>query len=182
MAAVKNWRTLALILSLGLTSAVLAREARFGSWRWQNPRPQGNPLYGIGFSDERHGLAVGHDGTILRTGDGGRSWQPTRSIVNTPLYGLALRERRAWAVGARGAIITSRNGGESWVEQKSGTKKHLYAVCFQDEKRGWAVGVEGLILATSDGGVTWSPQESSVCKHLYAVACAEEGHGVAVGA
>src|ERR1051326_6706550 len=141
----KNWRLLVLVFSFSLLPA-LSREPHPASWRWQNPHPQGNPLYAIGFSDERHGIAVGRDGTILRTSDGGRGWQLVRTAVGTPLNGLAVRGQRAWAVGARGIIITSRQGGASWMDQESGTKKHLYAVCFIDEKTGWAVGVEGLIL------------------------------------
>src|SRR5262252_7133004 len=124
-----------------LLATLATAESPSGSWRWQNPRPQGNPLYAVVFADSKRGIAVGRDAAILRTSDAGQSWQVVRSSVSTPLYGLALRGRRAWAVGARGLIITSRNGGESWIEQTSPTKSHLYAVSFLDEKRGWAAGV-----------------------------------------
>src|SRR5437879_13790594 len=106
MLLVKNWRSLILLFSLTLLPA-LAREPHPASLRWQNPHPQGNPLYAVGFSDERRGIAVGRDGAILRTSDGGRGWQLVRTAVGTPLYGLAVHGQRAWAVGARGIIITS---------------------------------------------------------------------------
>jgi len=105
------------ILALIMLAGYAAPEGPSGSWRWQNPRPQGNPLYAVVFADARRGLAVGRDAAILRTADGGQSWQVVRGSVSTPLYGLALKGRRAWAVGARGLIITSRNGGESWTER-----------------------------------------------------------------
>ena len=158
--------------------AAISVVAQTGWWRWQNPRPQGNPVYAIAFSDARRGIAAGRDGTILRTADGGATWLVARRTLQTPLYGLSLSGRRAWAVGARGAIITTRDDGDNWTEQKSGTRQHLYAVRFIDEKRGWAVGVEGLVLATTDGGITWTKQSSGTGKHLYAVAFADDRRAV----
>src|SRR5687768_11828228 len=39
-------------------------------WVWQNPLPQGNPLFSIHFAkDKLSGFAVGADNTILRTLD-----------------------------------------------------------------------------------------------------------------
>jgi len=59
-------------------------------WFWQNPLPQGNYLWavhfanattgttevlrGVSFADSTTGTAVGDDGVILRTTDGGSSW------------------------------------------------------------------------------------------------------------
>src|SRR5262249_17006937 len=169
------------LLTIGLLSAIPG-ETKKGWWQWQNPRPQGNPLYAVAFSDERRGLAVGRDGTILRTDDGGQKWLSARTTVNTPLYGLAVKGKKAWAVGARGVVLFSDDRGENWREQNSVVKKHLYAVCFVNEKQGWAVGVEGLILTTDDGGETWREQRSGANKHLNAVAFADDKHGVAAGA
>src|SRR5438045_1087012 len=43
-------------------------------WFWQNPRPQGNHLIGVSFTDANNGTAVSWYGLILRTTDGGASW------------------------------------------------------------------------------------------------------------
>ena len=52
-------------------------------WAWQNPLPQGNPLYSIHFAkDKETGFAVGSDSTILRTDDGGFHWQKLMTISN----------------------------------------------------------------------------------------------------
>lgn len=40
-------------------------------WHWQNPLLQGNPLWGVCFTDADTGWVVGEVGTILRTTDGG---------------------------------------------------------------------------------------------------------------
>src|SRR4028119_821178 len=45
-------------------------------WEWQNPLPQGNSIFAIRFAgDKLTGWAVGADGTILYTRDGGFNWQ-----------------------------------------------------------------------------------------------------------
>nr|MBP6824131.1 hypothetical protein [Acidobacteriota bacterium] len=173
---------LCLFAACAATLVVLAGEAEMGVWRWQNPQPQGNPLYAVRFSDIRRGIAVGRDGAILRTSDSGKHWESSRSPVNTPLYGLAVVEKKAWAVGARGEILFSDDHGESWRALKSRTKKHLYSVWFNDEKRGWAVGIEGLILTTSDGGEHWVEQKSGTTKQLLGVAFSDNKTGIAVGA
>ena len=180
------------ILICLLAGCGLAQEIS-GFWRWQNPRPQGNPLYAIRFRDERNGVAVGRDGTILHTHNGGQEWNTARSPVRTPLYGLASLGRKRgkafagggelWiAVGARGAILHSRDDGATWSEQRLATKTILNAVDFVNEKRGWAVGLEGTILSTKDGGGKWQIQASGVQKTLSALAFADENHGVVVGA
>lgn len=40
-------------------------------WQWQNPYPRPFDLYSITFVDDQHGWAVGDEGTILATYDGG---------------------------------------------------------------------------------------------------------------
>src|SRR5436190_19327440 len=38
-------------------------------WHWQNPRPQGNSLFGVGFGAGRF-IAVGTSGTIIQSTNG----------------------------------------------------------------------------------------------------------------
>jgi photosystem II stability/assembly factor-like uncharacterized protein len=63
---------------------------------------------------------VGQLGTILRTGDGGRSWtlQPNLKVEEgSHLFGVqALDAQTAWAVGEWGTRIRTRDGGETWED------------------------------------------------------------------
>ena len=69
--------------------------AQTRGWQWQNPKPQGNPIHAIRFAaDKKHGLAVGADGSILRTDDGGYDWEVQRSPV-TKLLRLSLGQEFA---------------------------------------------------------------------------------------
>jgi photosystem II stability/assembly factor-like uncharacterized protein len=52
------------------------------------------------------GWAVGQDGTILHTEDGGTIWQKQASGTKEILWSVAFpTPRSGWAVGARGTIL-----------------------------------------------------------------------------
>src|SRR3954451_7005773 len=80
-------------------------------WVWQNPLPQGNPLYSIHFAkDKLTGFAVGSENTILRTRDGGFHWQRQLTTANVTFSGVyVFNERDALVVGSRGTILTTFN-------------------------------------------------------------------------
>src|ERR1043166_5664555 len=87
----------ALFLASAITPRTLA-EAKSGAeasapgtaeWVWQNPRPQGNFLHGISFVDANNAFAVGDDGTIIRTTNGGHKWTIQPSKTTNGLYGVS---------------------------------------------------------------------------------------------
>src|ERR1043166_3030111 len=98
MVPLKQLRTIsysALVLShfigvvalLILTSTVAFSQDPFRGWQWQNPLPQGNSINSIKFAgDKRRGWAVGGDGVILTTNNGGFEWEEQISTANTTLY------------------------------------------------------------------------------------------------
>lgn len=61
------------------------------TWR-SFPTGTTTPLTSLHFSDPAHGIAVGALGVILKTGDGGRTWQTVRQGARrTPLLAIAAR-------------------------------------------------------------------------------------------
>lgn len=66
-------RLCASVVMLFLAASFAGAQRTALGWVWQNPLPQGNPLYSIHFAkDKQNGFAVGSDNTILRTRDGDR--------------------------------------------------------------------------------------------------------------
>ena len=130
--------------------------------------------------DGRHAWAVGLNGTILATADGGASWGPQTSHTTEDLHSVAFVDaQRGWAVGWNGTVLATVDGGASWAPQTSNTTDWLNSVMFVDAQRGWAVGDSGTILATADGGASWAPQTST--EHLRSVAFVDAQRGWAVG-
>ena len=73
------------------------------AWGWQS-RNTGAPLRAVHFSDGLVGTAVGDDGTILRTADGGGTWSARKSGVEWGLRSVHfLNADRGWAVGEQEA-------------------------------------------------------------------------------
>jgi photosystem II stability/assembly factor-like uncharacterized protein len=135
---------------LSMASALAAE------WQWQHPLPQGNTLWNAAFADAYNGFAVGDDGTILATRDGGETWLLQYEGVTDNLRDIeVLDPQTAWIVGDNGMILHTTNGGFQWLEQTSGTINGLNTVLFRDRMNGWAGGDGKTIVRTTDGGATW---------------------------
>src|SRR5712675_302837 len=81
-------------------------------WVWQNPLPQGNDLFGLSFTDSNNGTAVGLNGTIIRTTDGGRHWMRQTSGTTDALLAVSFTDANAGtAVGENGVIVRTTDGG-----------------------------------------------------------------------
>jgi len=143
-----------LFICLFLATAARAQEPARG-WQWQNPLPQGNSINSIRFApDKKRGWAVGANGVVLTTNNGGFEWEEQQSPASTTLYGMYVKDRsRAVVTGARGVVLTTSNGGAKWVLRQSGVRDHLFAVTFAPKNPllGWAVGTFGSIISTTDG-------------------------------
>ena len=123
------------------------------------PAYEAADLKAVFFLNERAGWAVGDDGTILATSNGGATWAAQTSGSKAGLTSVQFTSdgQRGWAVGIEGTILATSNGGATWAAQTSGSKAGLTSVQFtSDGQRGWAVGIEGTILATRNGGKAWS--------------------------
>jgi Uncharacterized protein related to plant photosystem II stability/assembly factor len=87
------------------------------------------------------GPSVGASGTILRTTNGGTSWDTQTSGTTVPLHGVAFQNANiGTVVGNSGTILKTTDGGSHWVPQNSSTTDHLWDVSFSDANNGAAVG------------------------------------------
>lgn len=114
-----------------------------------------------GHAVEGLAVIVGERGHILRSVDGGRSWQQAEVATRATLTGVFLHNAQlGWAVGHDQSILRTNDGGKSWQEVYSDIEAEspLLDIWFADELRGYAMGAYGYFLETSDGGETWEPR------------------------
>src|SRR3989442_1054064 len=85
--ALRHWTILlgCLGVVLALPGSQMAQQPP--GWQWQNPLPQGNAINSIRFAaDKKYGWAVGSDGAILHTPNGGFEWEGLRNPSQPPTH------------------------------------------------------------------------------------------------
>ncbi|MGA6167703.1 WD40/YVTN/BNR-like repeat-containing protein [Amycolatopsis magusensis] len=155
-------------LLLASTGAPAAVADTLPSWR---PTPTGvtAQLRGLDAVSARVAWASGSKGTVLRTADGGASWQQVAPPGTAALDFRdieAFDDRRAVVMsagtGTAAKIYRTDDGGASWRLSFENTDERAFYDCisFFDHHRGLAMSdpVDGRfrILSTEDGGRNWA--------------------------
>ena len=122
---------------------------------WTQARvPVSTDLTAVCFASPVLGWAAGHAGVVLRTLDGGRSWERQLDDRDAGSDGSLLDiwfadERRGFAVGAFDLILGTEDGGATWTSWRDRTENprrlHLYSIASGDGAV-WIGGEQGLLL------------------------------------
>lgn len=127
----------------------------------------------IHFYDGRMGVAVGHEGWVLTTADGGVSWDEVHFDKNpnaaNALMGVERLPSGMWlAVGSFGTTLRSMNDGVSWQKFEliksddpfNPFDRHLNTVVHSPDHQTWMVlGETGTIILSHDEGINWKRVE-----------------------
>ena len=184
------------VISLLLLFAVPA-SAQTGSWVRQKAGTMAW-LRSVFFLDQNRGWAVGGNGTILRTGDGGLTWEARPAFGNDIVRDIFfLDKQNGWLVcevnayslrtndDPRAYLMKTTDGGENWnrLEVKGFEFDAIIVrVVFSRGGRGWAFGEHGAIYATRDSGETWSRLQSPTRRLLLGGIFVDDDRGWIVGA
>lgn len=145
----------------------------------------------IRFADKKRGIVIGSvlngqnrvvDSLVMRTEDGGETWQRIVVPSKKELFHLDfVGDSRCWIVGDDGLVLYSNNGGATFITQRSGVTMDLYNVDFRDESEGYIVGSKGTILRTENGGANWEQVKTAFPMTFMRVDFADDKNGVIVG-
>ena len=168
-----------LVLTLLFSTLTFARDETV--WTKQNSGTT-KSLNSIYLADANTFYAVGYDGTIIKSSDGGASWISQKSNTLERLNSVFfINANTGFAVGENGTIIKTTNGGSLWIIMNSGTAQSLNSVFMVDSETGYAVGNTGTILKTSDGGINWDKQISNYDYGFSSVYFTDKNTGFVVG-
>ncbi|NPA90693.1 MAG: DNRLRE domain-containing protein [Chloroflexi bacterium] len=106
-------------------------------------------------SDPEHVLwAVGDEGRLMRTRDGGHYWRFSRVPGRPTLRALVLwDENQGMAAGEQGALYITTDGGDTWTQRPAPSQEDFYTLDVEGDTI-WLGGKEGLFIS-HDRGNTW---------------------------
>ena len=162
-----------LLLAVGERGHILWSSDRGQSWT-QASVPTRNTLTAVHLHDSQLGWAVGHDGMILRTRDGGRNWHLLRNapLDETPLLDVWFRDaNEGYAVGAYGLLLHTQDGGESWTQQRVNEEDdfHLNQLMVSSDNKRYLAAEAGMLYRSVDGGNSWLTMESPYEGSLFGI-------------
>src|SRR5512146_3461396 len=145
-------------------------------------------LYSIRFApDGETGWIGGEGGLILKTTDGGATWNPQPSGTTENIFRIAVVDHQpAYATGTKGLLTGTTDGGAHWQGEAFKGGLIFFDIAFPDARNGWAVGEFETIIHSADGGKTWAAQMGGRRANfklpaLFAVRFTDARHGWAAG-
>ncbi len=152
------------LLAAGALGEILYSDDKGASWRPAKlDRNRQALLVSLAFApDKKTGFAVGHEGWILRTKDGGSNWEEVAFSKENgePLMSIARLPSGDWiSVGAFGRAIISKDNGQSWEAlalPAAVEDKHMNRIASSEDGKHWLiVGERGLVIKSDDAGASW---------------------------
>ena len=166
-------------LAVGQGGLILKREGEV--WRKTESGTEAR-LLSVSSNEDGLAVAVGGFGTVLRSRDGGGSWEPLEfdweallnDFMEPHIYDVQVSaEGRITIVGEFGLVLHSTDGGDSWEMTHHG-EASLFALEL-DGNVGYAVGQNGVVLRTEDGAQTWRELFSGTQANLLDVLTDRDG-------
>ena len=156
------------------------------NWSLQNFQPDMmQPLLDVWFADNSKGLAIGAYGAIMRTYDGGQTWEEDvihweldyhlNGITQTPTGRLVI-------AGEAGYGFVSDDMGETWTEFEFPYGGSMFGVLSLPDGSLLAYGLRGHMHKSTDDGETWVDVDSPTQLTLMGGMIDASGNPVLVGA
>lgn len=143
-------------------------------------------LQDIAAWDAGRGIAIGNDGVIITTADGGETWvqitdAPRSEVANKLVRVRVAADGVAWAVGEMGALLQSTDYGQKWERRRPEQDTAWNDLALLGDGQIWVVGEFGQMLHSTDNGQTWTEHQADVESSLMAIAFRDPLNGLAVG-
>jgi photosystem II stability/assembly factor-like uncharacterized protein len=145
----------AIIVGYGGVTAITNNTG--ATWSVISSSVTSNNLYSLFFIGSNLGFASGDSGTIIKTTDGGNSWQKCTTGTFNPLKGLWFTSSDVgYSCGSKNTILKTTNSGNSWYSiYSSSSTDDFVALQFTSQNIGYVLDSSQL-LKTTDAGNSWT--------------------------
>ncbi len=170
--------TLYLVIAFMLMGSGVYAQAGQGfynttNWRFSNPKQFGFTVLDVDYFDNNTALAVGSDGGIAKTTDGGSNWTygpftfySAANVLQKPSFSDVhfVTADVAYAVGSSGCMAKTTDGGATWnfvITPLFNRGRNINSVWFINKDVGYIGGQHNTpdslpkLYFTRDGGSTW---------------------------
>ena len=173
------------LLAVGERGHILVSGDGGQSWT-QAKVPTRALLTGVYLHDDQLGWAVGHDSVVLRTRDGGVTWERVHHAPENerPLLDVWFKDaERGLATSAYGELLATTDGGDSWKPRavRDGDDFHLNQLAAAADGALYLAGEAGHLYRSDDGGETWVPLPSPYEGSFFGLLPLAEGPVLAFG-
>ncbi|MEW6701666.1 MAG: protein kinase [Bacteroidota bacterium] len=139
-------------------------------------------LNSIFIANEKFAAAVGDSGTILKTIDGGKTWNKknlTRTISLSDVY--LFPNGNALIIGDSSSLYLGINFLDSLQAIPLKKGHTFFKIKFLNDNEGFITGNKGLILKTINGGINWRKVVTNTNEIIFDLAFFDSKRGFAVG-
>ncbi len=127
-----------------------------GEFSFRHPHLNNLRIETIKYASEQTVFAAGQLGMVLKSMDGGKTWEELETPFNERITALDVRsEEKVVVAGHNGLVAISNNGGVLWEITETNTNTVLRDIVFKEENSIIASGNEKTIIKSEDGGNTW---------------------------
>ena len=173
------------LLAVGERGHILVSSDGGSSWT-QAKVPTRALLTGVYLHDSQLGWAVGHDAVVLRTRDGGVSWERVHYAPEheRPLLDVWFKDKeRGLATSAYGELLATSDGGDSWQSRpiRDGDDFHLNQIAAAADGALYIAGEAGHLYRSDDSGATWLALPSPYAGSFFGLLPLSEGPVLAFG-
>ncbi|BAL27436.1 putative glycosyl hydrolase (plasmid) [Azoarcus sp. KH32C] len=136
-----------------------------------------NPFLDVWFADDKTGFVVGAFNLILRTGDGGKTWQPWLDRTDNPqalhLYGIRAAGGEVFVTGEQGLVMRLDAAAGRFVAVPTPYKGSYFGVTGTRDAV-IVYGLRGNAWRSTDRGASWHKLDTGVTEGLTAGAVVGE--------
>ncbi|MDR3419391.1 MAG: hypothetical protein P4L83_24700 [Nevskia sp.] len=127
-------------------------------------------------------LLVGEQGLMLKSADGGNTWEKLKPVYNGSFFGALTLSDGGWLVyGMRGHVFVSRDGGQTWNEGVTPAPVSLFGGTVESDGTIALVGAQRTVMLSSDGGAHFSIAAQGERQTLAAVLPLADGQLLVAG-
>jgi len=149
----------------GLLGSAEESAALLGEVRRMAGQGAENSLLDVWFADEKNGFVVGAFNLILRTADGGETWEPwlhrTANPTRLHLYSISQVNGELYVSGEQGLLMKLEPRGERFVGLDAGYRGTYFGTTGRDGAV-LAFGLRGNAFRSTDGGKSWRKVETGL--------------------